>query len=148
MQLNVDVECRPVGESRERSGAAWTLAVAAIAALSTWPSWADLHSLWMQTSDYSHGYLVAGVAMAWLVYRSVHLKPAAIRPSALGTCLLAGLLLAWLIAYKATVVFGLQILAPLIVWAAIWSCSGLAIARQFAAPIGYLYFASPIWNVV
>ena len=54
----------------------------------------------------------------------------------------------WLVAFKASVILGQQALAPLILWASIWSCCGTQTAHRFAAPIGYLCFAVPIWDAV
>lgn len=48
-----------------RSGdAVWIGVVVAIAAVSIWPTWPHLHDLWAHTTDYSHGYLVAGLTVA------------------------------------------------------------------------------------
>src|SRR2546429_3826557 len=79
----------PVAEPRSRD-AVWIGAVVAIAALSIWPTWPYLHALWLHTTDYSHGYLVAGVTVAWFGYCCLNLGRIAIRPSAAGTCVLAG----------------------------------------------------------
>jgi EpsI family protein len=124
------------------------VAVAAIAAVSIWPTWLYLHRLWVETTDYSHGYLVAGVALAWFVHRCLHLGRIAIRPSASGTCALAGVLVVWLVTYKASVIMGEEVLAPLIVWTSLWSCFGFQLALRLAAPIGYLYFAVPVWDAM
>ena len=137
----------PVAEPRSRD-AVWIGAVVAIAALSIWPTWPYLHALWLHTTDYSHGYLVAGVTVAWFGYCCLNLGRIAIRPSAAGTCVLAGVLVVWLVTYKASIILGEETLVPLILWASVWSCFGMETARRFAAPIGYLYFAVPIWDTV
>jgi exosortase A len=134
---------------RPRSGdAIWIGVVVAIAAVSIWPTWPHLHDLWAHTTDYSHGYLVAGLTVAWFVHRCLNFGGIAPRASITGTCVLAGALVVWLVAFKASVILGQQALAPLILWASIWSCCGTETARRFAAPIGYLYFAVPIWDAV
>ncbi len=133
---------------RRFGDAVWTGAVVAAAAASIWPTWPSLHDLWMRTTDYSHGYLVAGLSLGWFAYRCLNLGRIVLRPSLTGTCALAGVLAGWLVLFKASVILGEQALAPLILWTAIWSCCGGEAARRLAAPIGYLYFAVPVWDAV
>ena len=123
-------------------------AIVAIAAVSIWPTWPYFHDLWVHTTDYSHGYLVAGFALVWFSYCCLNLGRIGIRPSVAGTWVLASVLVAWLVTYKASIILGEETLVPLILWASLWSTFGTQTARRFAAPIGYLYFAVPIWDIV
>ena len=128
------------------------LLVTVVAAAATWPTWGPLAHTWSTTTDYSHGPLVLLITLAWLVHAARTIddvdiagnwKRVAVLYGSLGLCLGA-----WLIAYKANVELGKQLLAPLIVWLAIACAAGRDAAVKLAAPIFYFYFASPVWELI
>jgi EpsI family protein len=128
-----------------RSGLLAVLAAAG-AALSLWPSLQSLHQIWVGVFDYQHGYLIAAVSIGWLVFvaSKLSLQP---RPSLLGSALLAAVLYAWLIAFNANSVVLHQMLLPVAVWSAVFAATGWGIARKTLAPVAFLYFAIPIWEL-
>ena len=54
----------------------------------------------------------------------------------------------WYLTWAASIQIGHQILLPVLMIGAIAAVGGLAIARACAFPVGYLYFAVPVWGVV
>ena len=132
---------------RKRSYGVLLISVAAFAAI--WPTWPPLARVWIDSDDYRHGPLVALICVTWLVRRALNTKfvPPVPRASWLPALLLAGLLCLWLIAFKANVESGKQAVAPLILLAAVATAAGWRAAGTVAAPILYLYFAIPIWEL-
>lgn len=111
-----------------------------------WPSfevllryWNDTHAMGM-----THGWLIAAI-VAWLLWRTRGLEG---RGASCWPCLAAMLVLwfGWLVALRA----GLQIvhlaLLPPIAWLAIAGAMGTGTARRFTYPLGYFYFAIPLWG--
>jgi hypothetical protein len=54
----------------------------------------------------------------------------------------------WLLARAADVGIGQEILLPVLLWSATLTVFGPAAARALAFPLGFLYFAIPIWDFV
>ena len=131
--------------TRARSGLLAALAVAA-AVIALRPTLISLHELWVGIFDYSHGYLIAGVSIAWLalVLRKHWADPA--RPSLLGGVLLALGLCAWLVAYNANSLILHQLLAPVIMCCAVFATTGWSVARSTIPPLAFVWFAMPVWE--
>lgn len=124
----------------------WILAVVLAAAVATSPTWQSLWVTWRQVHDYQHGGLIALIAVAWLVL-AVRRGPAAeARPSWPGIGLLLLAALAWLVAHSAQSQMAHQMIAPGVVWLAVLAVAGPGSALAFAAPIGFMYFATPVWD--
>ena len=122
------------------------LGLAALATAALWPSLGSLAATWRDMHDYQHGYIIAAVSAIWLaviVRRQWSARP---RPSLPGLGALAVVLFAWVVGVCANSLIAHQMLFPLAVWCAVWSATGLQQARHAAAPIAFLYFATPIWE--
>lgn len=111
-----------------------------------WPSFEVLTGYWSDTRamGMTHGWLIIAI-VAWLLWRARRLDGAG---GACWPCLAALLVLwfGWLVALRA----GLQIvhlaLLPPIAWLAIAAALGTGVARRFTYPLGYSYFAIPLWG--
>ena len=116
-----------------------------------WPSAVGLNALWTQPSQeeaYSHGYLVLLISL-WLIFRDrKRLAAAPIRPVPLALIGLALLSALWVWAWRALIQEAHLMLLPLILFAAIVAALGWRAARLLAFPVGYLYFAMPIWSAI
>lgn len=110
------------------------------------PTWPELAQVWRDSADYAHCYLIVAIGLGWFVMRALRIAPIEARPSWPPGLLLAAVLVAWLVAFKAGSAIGQQVLCPLIFWLAIWTSCGGQAARHFAAPLAFLYFAVPLWD--
>jgi exosortase A len=113
-----------------------------------WPTVQSLRHFWGDYDNltYTHGYLVAAVC-AWLGWRARHSITAAFghfSPVACG--LLAVLSVAWGVAYLASLQIVHQVLLPLLAITAVASLAGWRAAAVLAFPIGFVYFAVPVWD--
>ncbi len=121
----------------------WAAVIAAY-----WPSARALDALWRNTSEetYTHGYLILLISL-WLVVRErrrLLAAPVRLVPAALIALLL--LSVAWVFAWRASIQELHLLLLPLILWTAILAAFGWRSARILAFPVGYLYFAMPVWS--
>lgn len=119
---------------------------AAIAAFALWPSIASLWETWRTLHDYQHGFIVAAVSIAWLGRVAWLERARAVQPSLTGALALAALLFAWVVGFTANSQIVHQLLLPACLWAAVWAAAGWPMARRAFAPIGFLYFATPMWD--
>lgn len=120
----------------------------AVAAL-YWPSAMSLNALWTQPSQeeaYTHGYLVLLISL-WLIFhdrKRLAAVPERAEPRAL--IALALLSAAWVWAWRAAIQEPHMMLLPLLLFTVIVAALGWRVARVLAFPIGYLYFAMPMWS--
>jgi exosortase A len=128
--------------------------LAVVAALVTltlilfWPTTASLLEEWNDTAalTYTHGYLIAAICV-WLLFRErMALATIEPRPDYRAALALALASVAWLVAYRAGLQLIHQVLMPLIAWLAVCAALGAAAAKRCAFPIGFLYFAIPLWS--
>ncbi len=120
----------------------------AVIALVYWPSSVALDAEWRDTVDktYTHGYLVLLISL-WLMWRErARLDAAPLRPMTLALPLLALLSAAWLYFWRAAVQDPHLLLLPLLLYTALLAVFGRAGARVLAFPVGFLYFAMPVWS--
>ncbi|MGQ0428425.1 MAG: exosortase C-terminal domain/associated protein EpsI [Gammaproteobacteria bacterium] len=117
---------------------------AATAAL--WPAATSIAGNWIEIHDYQHGFLIAPVALVWLLVAAWQQRSEPLRPASVGLAMLAGILLAWLVALRAHSDIAMEALFPVIVWLTIYAAAGWRIAREAAGAIAYLYFAIPVWE--
>ncbi len=112
------------------------------------PPLVSLNFFWLRDSDYTHGYVVA-LLTAMLVCREIQRGSfQLVGPSWIGALALSVCSAVVIGGYAAT-----TLVVPLTALPAVWVCSiwafaGAERARRFALPIGYLYFAVPIWSVL
>ena len=111
-----------------------------------WPSFEVLLRYWNDTRamGMTHGWLIAAIVM-WLLWRERRVEGAA-TPCWACLAIAVALWLVWFVALRA----GLQIvhlaLVPPIGWLLVAGALGLPLARRYAYPLGYFYFAIPLWG--
>lgn len=116
-----------------------------------WSAWQGLRVGYWNDTDrhtYTHGYLILAVTL-WLLWRSRRdLDGAAPRvwwPGIVATLFLNGLYyLAWISGTQV----GYFILLPAILLCAATGTLGFRVVRVLAFPLGYLYFAVPVWDSI
>ncbi len=152
------VTVRPPGAARARGGleslAASRLAAVfglwiAVAVL-YWPSSVALNGLWLSITEetYTHGYLVLLISL-WLVVRDrARLAASPARPARGALVAVAILSALWLWAWRAAIQEAHLLLLPLLLLAAICAALGWRAGRLLAFPVGYLYFAMPLWGYI
>ncbi len=120
--------------------------------LLTGPVWRWLWGEWMQNEYYSHGPLVAGVAV-YLGWRRLHLQrrlsrgaglPIPMTPDNRGLILLAGGLLAYLWFYQDRAFFLAAFGMIGVLAGGVWTLGGLGLLRLLAFPVGYLLLMVPL----
>jgi exosortase A len=130
-------------------GNAGALALLALlcAAAAFWPVAVQLFELWMDTDrPYSHGLLVGPISV-WLVACACRDEwHARSSRSWSALVLFVGASLVWIGAYAVDIVIGQQLLWPALLVLAVATAAGWPMARKLAFPIGFLYFAIPIWS--
>jgi exosortase len=117
-------------------------------ALVYWPSALELHKLWTDWpgETYTHGYLVFLLSL-WLIVRDrERLAATPVRPEPLALIPLALMSVAWVFFWRAAIQELQLLLLPLILYAALFAAFGRRMARAVAFPIGFLYFAMPLWG--
>ena len=122
----------------------FALLVAATAA--TWPTLAGLEAYWSEVRDYHHGYVVVLLVAAWLVASRRRLARLESAPSPAVLLPLALALLAWMIAVRGESLMLSQLLWPVILALTVWAGCGMPVARAVLPALGYLYFATPLWD--
>lgn len=118
------------------------------AAIAIWPTWGPLLSTWLNTADYQHGPMVLVVSAVWLWIAARRTGGTAASGDWKAAVLLGLFACTWLIAFRSSVESGKQLLAPLVLWLAVCAGVGWRQALTVAAPIFYLYFAIPVWELL
>jgi len=116
------------------------------AMIALWPSFVSLFGVWREIHDYEYGIPIAAIAVVWLLIIARRVASARPEPAWAGTVLLAGALLAWLVAFNANSLIAHQVMMPVVVWLAILAGAGWPVARRMIAPVAFLYFAIPVWD--
>lgn len=111
-----------------------------------WPSFAVLLGYWSDTRamGMTHGWLIVAIVF-WLLWKERNVEGGA---APCRTCLAAmvALWIVWLVALRAGLQIVHLVLIPPIAWLAVAGALGRPVARRFAYPLGYLYFAIPLWG--
>jgi exosortase len=134
---------------RNRSMTAPFVALAALLAAGTlglWPTLVSLGRVWVQMLDYHHAFLVVAVTLGWLFWRREQINASAVRAESKALVLLAIVVLAWTVAYRANSELMQQLLIPVMLQLAVLATFGRRIASLTLAPLAYLYFAIPVWE--
>ena len=124
-------------------------AVLAATVAALWPTVASLVVYWedIGSKTYTHGYAIVAVC-AWLLWRArgriAALPP---RPWWPAVPAIAAAGVPWYLALASGIQIGHQMLLPPLMIGAVAAVGGLAIARASAFPVGYLYFAIPVWSL-
>lgn len=135
---------RRVSVAARSSHVVYGVLIAGILAL--FPTWVALGKLWIESADYQHGFLVAAIAIYWLVQIRGDIDAAEVAPLRLAILPLAGALLCWAIASRANSELMQQLLLPPIAVLSVMAILGWRVARVVAAPILFLYYVIPVWD--
>jgi exosortase len=122
-------------------------ALAFLVVLVYWPSTVFLYQKWTDTAEttYTHGWLILLICVALVVGSRRELGAAPVHPSRLAAVTLALTIVAWLVAYRASVE-GLEVpLQPMIFWLAVTAAFGWRLGRLMLFPVAYFYFAVNLW---
>lgn len=128
--------------------AAIELMLVAAALILFFPTTLSWIEKWEPTTNtsYGHGYLIAGISV-WLLMRNRYAWDGLIpRPNMVAAGLAVVVSLLWLVALRAGIQTAHQLLLPVVMWLAIYAAMGRTIALRSSFPIGFLYFALPIWD--
>jgi len=121
------------------------LLVGGVVAL-TWPTWVGLVGVWSHQFGYSHGFLVAPIAI-WLVWRALHRSAARLVVPATSMLGVVGLLsFLWLFLLLASIRTLEEAVAAGLLWTTATAVLGWRLGKALLFPIGYLLFAIPIWE--
>jgi exosortase len=127
----------------------FVIAVIVLSVLACWPSAAGLWDFWMRNPYLGgHGPFVAAASLGLILRSQPALAAARLRPSAAGVATLFVCATAWLISWRAGIRELHLALLPLVLLTAVLAAFGTAAARSVAFPLGYLYFAVPVWQVL
>jgi exosortase len=118
-----------------------------------WPAVQSLWVLWLDVdaTTYTHGLLVAALSV-WLLWRATTRMAAADAGTqqfdgrGLFMGVLCLLVLVWQLVFRAGIQLGYLLLLPPLIWCAIRISLGAAAAWRAAFPLGFLYFAMPVWD--
>jgi exosortase len=121
----------------------------AVTLLAYWPSSSALWHFWVDHPTWgAHGILIALLAL-WLLYRARG------RVAAAPVRALPWLLLPLLLCSVTALIFwregmqSLQLLTlPVLILMGSLAAFGIEVTRALAIPVGFLYFAMPVWNVL
>lgn len=115
-----------------------------------WPTTHTLIAEWgnMDRLTYTHGWLIAGIAL-WLMLRaSVDIPRRRIGVAWRALPVLALMSLLWLVLFRAGIEVGHQALLPVLLWLALYAALGRAAAIALAFPVAFMYFAIPVWSLL
>jgi exosortase A len=115
-----------------------------------WPSASSLMHWWSDTgkTTYTHGYVIAALAI-WMVIRRRDLLAATPwSPSITASLLVVAVGFVWLVAVRSQIEIVHQLLLPILLWLSVWAMLGVRIALQLRLPLGYLIFAIPVWDQI
>jgi exosortase A len=126
------------------------LFVIGVVAALYWPTTVSYATAWTDFDNRSntHGYLIVLMCLALLYLRRAELLGALPRPTLVACLALAILSFAWLLALRTSIQTAHQMLFPIILWTAIYAVFGWRISRSCLFPIGFIYFALPIWALI
>jgi exosortase len=110
-------------------------------------TWVEIWRYWEgETGLYLHGILVA-IAAVWLLWRAMSaVETIETTPSTLAVPVVLLLSTSWVLAEKANVFIVYVALWPILAFAVLWVGLGLRAASEFSSPLGFLYFAIPVWD--
>ena len=125
----------------------WIAALACAVALIYWPSISFLYGKWTDQAGetYTHGWLILLICFALVARSRRELAAAPAEPSRRAAVALAVVIIAWLVAWRASIE-GLEVpLLPMILWLTLTAAFGWSVGLLMLFPVAYLYFAVNIW---
>ena len=128
----------------------WPLLVAslAIASLGIAPAFVSLWPKWWDSFTYSHGLLIVAISL-WLIWRQRDAIDNAARETGWRALpLLLAALFVWTLSFAASVEIGVEAMWPAVLWLTAAAVFGMTISRRLFFPIGFLYFAIPVWDLI
>jgi len=133
-----------------RRGFGLTVLLLVVGLAALWPTVHSLAGYWADSDNrtYTHGYLVAAICV-WLVWRarpklnSAPLQP--FWPAVIATIACGGV---WYASWVSGIQVGHQVLLPVILVLAVAGGLGRRAGAAVAFPVGYLYFAIPVWDAI
>ena len=128
----------------------WLLAVAllALTGLVYFQTWRELWPFWTDSSSkrYTHGILIAAVS-GWLIWRArQRLAAVPMEPVSWALPLTFLVSLAWMMLARAGIVSLHSALWPALAAAGLLAACGWRVLAALAFPLGYLWFAVPVWD--
>lgn len=114
-----------------------------------YPTILDLWVRWNKFDEsYSHGMLVLAISAFYLFVQLRAIPSLAVNPCWFGPALLLGSSILWVLAFYAHIEAIQHILLPWVIWLFCYSLLGWHTAKKLLFPVGFLYFAIPIWDVL
>lgn len=125
------------------------LGLIAVTLVAYWPSTSGLWQYWTDDLAFGgHGLLVAALAL-WLLWRArARIAAAPVRRELRALPLLILLSLASLIFWKASIEELQFLMLPALMLLGVLSAFGPCVMRTIAVPVGFLYYAMPVWNLL
>jgi exosortase len=121
----------------------------AAAIVAYWPTSAALWHYWIDHPYFAaHGVLVAGLVL-WLLYRArsrIAAVPVRGLPWALLPLVACGI--ASVVFWRAGIQSLQLMMLPALILLAVLAAFGPAVTRTVAVPVGFLYFAMPVWDLL
>jgi EpsI family protein len=126
------------------------IAIVLLTFAALWPTTASLIDRWSDTVSraYTHGTLIVLISCIFLWRRRATLASVEAQHSWFAFAVTAALGIVWLVVYRSGVQVGHQLLLPLVCFGLVWTVFGRVATRRVLIPIGYLYFALPIWDLL
>jgi EpsI family protein len=122
------------------------LGLVALAALTMSPALLSLGSFWWRIQGYQHGILIAALCLLWLwLWRERPLR-SGVHPSWWLLPVWALLWALWYALWQGNSEIGTQALIPAVLWTTLAVPLGVRAAATVALPIGFFYFAIPLWD--
>lgn len=147
-ELDVVRQTRALSAAAYGRSASLTIAIVLLALACLWPTTASLMDRWEDTvhRTYTHGYLIVALTL-WLIWRDRGALPPP-TPYVPAALLLIGGVVLWMIAVRAGLQIVHQALTPMLMFAAVLTCSGWRVLRSTILPLGILYCAIPLWDAI
>jgi exosortase len=125
----------------------WPVWVAVLCVLGTLsPTLIELVRYWITIDNYNYGFLIALICCVWIPLAVRTGIGAGIQPTVWLVMPLAVCLLAWYAFWSGNSMQGAQLLVPVALWLVLAALLGLRVAQALLIPVGYFYFAIPIWD--
>lgn len=140
----------PASASASTVRAVTLIGVVLLTFAALWPTTASLIERWSDTVSraYTHGSLILLISCVLVWRRRATFASVTVRHSWPAFAVTAALGLVWLVVFRSGLQIGHQLLLPLICFGLVWTIFGRAMTRRVLFPVGYLYFALPIWDLI